>query len=186
MIDIKYIDQCKNGDKSSFSHIYNGSAAYVFAIIKNYISDKETQKDVMQDSYAAIFSSISAFDESKGAFKNWIAKIVIVNCINCLKRNSKIQLDFSLAKVEEIAEEDYLKLDELSQSEIEYMLKDMPLGFKTVFLLSVIDSYSHKEIAELLNITPETSRSQLMRGINWIKKNLLLNNMSNKMAYGFE
>jgi RNA polymerase sigma factor (sigma-70 family) len=183
LVDIQYIEKCKNGDSSAFKMIYNASAAYVYAIVKNYLKDEEYRRDIMQEIFAAVFTSINNFDIEKGSFKGWVAKIAVVNCIGHLRKSSKLQFDFSLTKVEEIAEEDALKLDELSQVEIETMLIEMPQGYKTIFLLNVIDDYSHKEIAAMLNISPETSRSQLMRGIHWIKKNIRLTT-SNKMAYG--
>ncbi len=183
MVDILYINKCKNGDSSSFKVIYDSSAAYVYTIVKNYIKDEEFRKDLMQETYAAIFNSIKTFDEEKGNFKSWISKITVFTCIAHLRKSSKMNFDFSLAKVEEIAEDDVLKLDELRQEEITALLQEMPTGYKTIFLLYVIDEFSHKEIGELLKITPETSRSQLMRGISWIKKNITLTT-SNKMAYG--
>jgi RNA polymerase sigma factor (sigma-70 family) len=183
LVDTLYINKCKNGDGSSFKVIYEASAPYVYTIVRNYIKDEEYRRDIMQEIYAAVFVSISNFDESKGSFKGWIAKIAVVNCIAHLRKSSKLSFDFSLTKVEEIAEHDVLKLDELSQAEIESLLSEMPAGYKTIFLLNVIDDYTHKEIAEMLKITPETSRSQLMRGIHWIKKNITLTT-SNKMAYG--
>ncbi|MBK8886594.1 MAG: sigma-70 region 4 domain-containing protein [Saprospiraceae bacterium] len=87
--------------------------------------------------------------------------------------------------MEVVDEENYDTLDsleKLSVNDLEKMLVNMPVGYKTIFLLSVIDEYSHKEIGELLGITPETSRSQLFRAIKWIKTNIF--NDINKMRYG--
>ena len=183
MIDTIYINQCKNGDASSYKKLYELTSSYVYAIIKTYIRDEEYRKDIMQETYAALFTSIGTFDENKGEFKSWMAKITVYNCISFLRKNSKMKFDYSLSLVEEIDDNDYVKLHELSKNEINELLINMPLGYKTIFLLSVIDEYTHKEIAELLNITTETSRSQLMRGIQWIKKNISLTT-SNKLAYG--
>lgn len=94
-----------------------------------------------------------------------------------------MKFDYTLSLVEEIGDEEYIRLHDLSKEEIEEILKEMPMGYKTTFLLFVIDEYSHKEIGELLNISAETSRSQLMRGIQWIKKNISVTT-SNKLAYG--
>lgn len=183
MVENQYITQCQKGDKSSYKKIYEDSAAYVYAIIKSYIRDEEYRKDIMQETFASVFNSIHNFDFTKGTFKNWVSKITVVNCITFLRKNSKMKFDYTLTVVDEINVEDYEKLHELNKNDIEELLKEMPLGYKTIFLLSVIDEYTHKEIAELLNISTETSRSQLMRGIQWIKKNISLTS-SNKLAYG--
>lgn len=183
MIDIKHINQCKKGENSSYRIIYEATSSYIYAIIKNYIQDEEYRKDIMQESYAAIFSSILTYDEDKGQFKSWISRITVFHCISFLRKNSKMKFDYSLSVVEEIGDEQYIKLHDLRKEEIEDILKEMPLGYKTIFLLFVIDDYTHKEIGELLNISTETSRSQLMRGIQWIKKNISVTT-SNKLAYG--
>ena len=73
-------------------------------------------------------------------------------------------------------------LEKFTEKDLEKMLQDMPDGYKTIFLLSVIEEYSHKEIGEMLSITQETSRSQLFRAIKWIKNNIL--NTSNMIQYG--
>lgn len=183
MVDAIYIQQCKNGEAPSYKKIYEATAPYLFTIIKNYISDEEYRRDILQETFAAVFSSIQNYDEKIGEFKHWIAKIAVYQCISFLRKNSKMTFDYSLSAVEEFMEDDYFRLDELSKKEIEDLLSSMPLGYKTVFLLHVLDDYSHSEIAALLNITAETSRSQLMRGIGWIKKNISLTT-SNKLAYG--
>ena len=71
------------------------------------------------------------------------------------------------------------KINELSQKEVEKLLVNMPEGYRTILILHVLDGYSHVEIAEMLKITPETSRSQFYRGKKWIHKSL----SSNKKAF---
>jgi len=63
-------------------------------------------------------------------------------------------------------------IDQLSRSEILKLMEKMPTGYRTVFLLSVIDDYNHKQIAELLGTSVENSRSQLSRALQWARKNI--------------
>jgi len=128
----------------------------------------------MQEVYANIFNSLDKYDDSKGSFKNWIARITVNQCITFLRKSKKLSLFVPLnEKHKEYSSSDDLHLNNFKTEELNDMLKNMPTGYRTVFLLSVIDGYSHKEISKLLGISRETSRSQLSRAITWIRKNIL-------------
>lgn len=172
MISQFLIDKCKNKDRVGQAELYNSCAPYIYTIVKSYIYDDSFIKDIMQEAFAAIFKSIHSFDSSIGNFKPWIAQITIRKCIDHLKSSNKITLSTSLEIVETFSDDDFKHLDQLSKQDIENMLSDMPSGYKTIFMLSIIDEYPHTEIAKLLNISPETSRSQLHRAMKWIKKNI--------------
>jgi RNA polymerase sigma-70 factor (ECF subfamily) len=126
----------------------------------------------MQESFTSIFKSLESFKTEKGSFKSWIAQITIRKCIDHLKSNNRLKLSTKLEALETMYDNDYETLNQWSKKDIEQMLSKMPAGYKTIFMLSVIDDYSHVEIAKLLDISPETSRSQLHRSMKWIKKNI--------------
>lgn len=182
MITNVVIQGCINQNSDSYREFYNASAAYIFSIVKNYIHDTEFRKDVMQEIYAQIFKSLKSFDPNKGSINTWISRISVLRSITFLRDHYKIKYNFSLEVLPEtyIEEVDHF-LFSTSKSDFEVMLDDMPIGYKTIFLLSVIDEYSHKEIAEMLQISVETSRSQLSRSIKWIKKNIFKN--GNTLTY---
>ena len=73
--------------------------------------------------------------------------------------------------------DDSMNLHNLSDKEIEEFLKDMPEGYRQVFMLVVMDGYSHKEVGELLNISTVSSRSQLSRAKKWLQENLNRNKL---------
>ena len=182
MVGNNTISQCIKGDQQAYSVLYRSCAPYVFTIIKNYFTPDDDRKDAMQEVFAQIFLSIDKFDEEKGSFKAWISKIAVYQSIAILRKKDKIQIGFGLEVVDEENYDTLDSLEKLSVNDLEKMLVNMPVGYKTIFLLSVIDEYSHKEIGEPLGITPETSRSQLFRAIKWIKTNIF--NDINKMRYG--
>ena len=129
-----------------------------------------------------IFSSLEKYDPHRGQFKSWIGRITANRCATLLKRTINFSMRLEEAITPELGEDSFAYLDQLSKAEIGQLLADMPKGYRTIFLLSVIDEYSHKEISELLNITPDTSRSQLFRAIKWIRKNIFPN--TKDMVYG--
>lgn len=182
MISKETIIQCIHKERKAHKLCYETCAPYVYTIIKSYISDTDLRKDAMQEIFANIFNSMQSFDSNKGKFKTWIAQISINQCIAILRRRNKLKLFVPLEGIHENLEETDQMLNGLRKEEIEALLVKMPIGYKTVFLLSVVDDYAHKEIAELLDITKETSRSQLSRAINWIKKNKLTS--TKNLIYG--
>ncbi|MBK8545843.1 MAG: RNA polymerase sigma factor [Saprospiraceae bacterium] len=174
--------QCQKGDQSAYSTLYKTCAPYVFTIVKNYFSEDHDRKDVLQEIFAHIFTSLENFDQNKGSFKSWISRIAVHQCINVLRKNNRLNIVYTMEIMEDIEYDTLETLEKFTVKDLEKMLMDMPDGYKTIFLLSVIEEYSHKEIGEMLSITQETSRSQLFRAIKWIKNNIL--NTSNMIQYG--
>jgi len=175
---VDLIRRCINGKEQAHKEFYEKYAPYVYAIIKNYVKNNEQRKDALQESFAHIFSSLKNYDSQKGSIKSWIGKITVYKSIELIRRESKSNLFFGLEVVQDFGENKFDYLDHLSKNEIEDLFKKMPSGYRSVFLLSVIDEFVHKEIASLLNISEETSRSQLMRAKKWIK-----NNMKTRIKY---
>jgi len=171
MISQEIIDRCKRKERLAYKQCYELCAPYVYTIIKNYLYDEEVRKDAMQESFANIFKAIDSFDETKGLFKSWIAKITVNQCIGILRKSKKLNLFVPLEDAHVNTKVELGHLDKFNREELEFLLSKMPEGYKTVFLLSVVDNYSHKEIGKMINVSPETSRSQLFRAIKWIKKN---------------
>ncbi|MBK9737026.1 MAG: sigma-70 family RNA polymerase sigma factor [Saprospiraceae bacterium] len=182
MVDDHIITLCRSGDRDGYRLMYTSCAPYIFAIVKNYFNTDDDRKDVLQEIFVQIFLSMDRFDENKGSFKAWISRIAVNQSISVLRKNNKLIISHSLELVDDVETETVSQLENFSEKDLHTMLAAMPEGYKTIFLLSVIEEYSHKEIGELLGITPETSRSQLFRAIKWIKKNIF--EESNLINYG--
>ena len=182
LIDPKTIKASVEGKEWAHKELYQNSAPYVFSIIRHYILDQENQKDLMQEIYAKIFTHLEQYDSAKGQFKSWIRRISLNECFQYLK-SRKIKYDV-IPEDLEIVEELRDLSTELKRSDIEELLSEMPSGYKSVFLLSVFDGYTHGEISKKLNISPETSRSQLTRSKNWARRHLANQNL--KEYYGIQ
>lgn len=178
MISQSIINKCLNNDRAGQAALYKSCAPYIYTVVKSYINDEAFIKDVMQEAFAAIFKSMNSFDSKRGNFKSWIAQITIRRCIDHLKYTNKFSLATNLEVVASFSLDDFKHLDQLSKKDIENMLIEMPIGYKTIFMLSIIDEYRHTEIAQMLNISPETSRSQLHRAMKWVKNNIFQSSMN--------
>lgn len=178
MVDQSLINSVKNRDTNAFQKMYENCIRYVYTIVKRYISNESDHQDVIQEIFARLYINIVSFDDNKGEFKFWLRRLTINQCIQHYHKQIKS------VKIVPIDSESNMQsysndiTSTLSKDDIMMFLKKMPEGYKQIFMMVVIDEYSHQEISEMLNISPETSRSQLHRAKNWIRENLSNNNLN--------
>ena len=167
------IEECLKGTQRAFKTIYDNYKGYVYTICTRYGINQIEIKDSMQIIFTEIFMSLKNYNNKKSKFKTWLTKITI-NQILMLKRKIKIAYeDLEDEKIQLLKDNssDFIeaKIDEKILYEI---LSEMPQKYITVFNLFIIDGYSHKEIAALLNIAENTSRVLLHRGRSWAMEEL--------------
>ena len=172
-IEIQLIKECLKGTQSAFKAIYEEYQAYVYTICIRYGVSAYDVKDMMQIIFMEIFKSLKNYDNEKSQFKTWLSQITI-NQILMQKRKARI--DYGALEDEKInlIESDVdIPIEEKIDEEIMYgILNQMPAKYISAFNLYIIDGYSHKEIAEKLNIKENTSRILLHRGRVWAMKQL--------------
>jgi len=164
---------CQQGNRTGQKLLFKELWPYLNAICKRYINQPEDIKDILQESFMRIFKAINQYDSSKSHIKTWASRITI-NC--CLQHNSKNRISILNDELNELhVVENPCVFEKASDNEILQALKQMPESFYQIFNLSVIDGYSHKEIAEQLKISEALSRQRLKRAKDWVKKNLSYN-----------
>ena len=136
---------------------------------------------MMQEVFAKVFINIKSFDANKGNFNNWIRKIAVNECLQHIRKARPLFVAEGMEDNINISDGTPLPTD-LTREDVDLILGKMPAGYKLVFMLSIMDGYNHKEISKQLNITAETSRSQLTRAKKWTRKYLL--NNTKKDLYG--
>lgn len=176
MVETNVIQAAVKREKGAFKLIYESCAPYAYAIVRRYVSDSNSHKDIIQEIFARLFLSLDTFDTSKD-FKPWFRRIVINQCMQHLRKNRKDSLVIPLNNTNEEPKENLeAELTMLSKADIERLLTQMPEGYRQIFMLVAIDDYTHKEAGKLLDISPETSRSQFFRARKWLKKHLISDN----------
>lgn len=172
MVIEKLIDGCKEGNTKSQEQIYRLLAPKLFAVCLKYSKSYEEAQDNLQDGFLLIFEKIKQFN-FKGSFEGW-AKRVIINYI--LQQYRKQNL-FEIVsenypdEVEVEVEEDTISIDFLTR-----IIQELPDRYRLVFNLYVLDGYSHKDIAEMLDINIGTSKSNLARAKAILREKIELNN----------
>ncbi|MEO1803630.1 MAG: RNA polymerase sigma factor [Bacteroidota bacterium] len=177
MVDPSIIKSVKKRNHAAFKDLYECCIRYVYAIVNRYVSNESDHPDVIQEIFARVYLSIDSFDERKGNFKFWLRRLTINQCIqHYRKQQAAIQI-VPLDSATSMESSLHDPIGTLSKEEILLYLKRMPEGYKQVFMLIIMDDYSHQDVSEMLSISPETSRSQLHRAKKWLKENLSSNNL---------
>lgn len=167
------IRRALKGDGKAKYEIYQKYVRYLSAICSRYISDDEDVRDILQDAFLKIFSSLQDFRyQGQGSLKAWMGKIVLNESLKFLRKNSKMTLVGLSEKEDTLPDEDSLsgnpaaddiRTDDIPSSEIHRMIRELPDGYRAVFNLYVIEGLSHREIASRLGIREASSASQLHR-----------------------
>jgi RNA polymerase sigma-70 factor (ECF subfamily) len=154
------INKVLKGDAKSQESLFNIYAPKMMGICKRYIKNHDDAQDVFQEGFVMMFNNLSRL-ENIDSFDFWIRRIFINASLQHLRRNHVIVQDIEEVYDYQCEEED--AVSQLSAKEILALLNQLPLGYKTVFNLFVVEGYSHKEIGETLGIEEATSRSQLAK-----------------------
>ncbi|TSJ39037.1 RNA polymerase sigma factor [Fluviicola chungangensis] len=167
----EYIEEFIKGNKKAFDRVYEKYAPSMFGICMRYSNCRDDAQEILQETFIKVYEN-SGKANPELPLGPWIKTITIRTAINILKRQRKLILKDDESFFEAPAETDTEKKSEGKQLELLKLLNNMPAGYRTIFNLFVLDNLTHKEIAEYLDISEGTSKSQLTRARDWIKHNL--------------
>ena len=158
----RWLRKALDGDNTAIEWIYRKHVRYLSALCSRYITEDEDIKDVLQESFIKIFTSLDSFKyRGEGALKAWMAKITLNETLKFVRNNSRLPIDSIDDKDMNIADGDSMETEDIPTDVLHQFIRELPDGYRTVFNLYVIDDKSHKEIAQLRGIKENTSASQL-------------------------
>jgi len=173
------VSRIVKGDISAKKYLYCQYAGYLTGVCSKYITTVEDVKDILQESFLKIFSSINTFEyRGAGSLKGWMTRIVVNESLKLLKSVCRFELIPLSDGYEEIAEEEP-DIHGIPLSELHSMIRELPIGYRTVLNLFVFEGMSHKEIASILDIKESTSASQFHRAKNLLAEKIKKYNHSN-------
>ncbi len=162
------INDCKHNDIKAQEQLYNLFSSKLFSVCLKYSRNYAEAEDNLQDGFLIIFNKIGQYN-FKGSFEGWIKRIMVNNVLQQYRKATFMEL-----VSDEIPDEIEVEIDNDNVS-LEYLMKiiqELPDRYRLVFNLYVIDGYSHKEIAEMLEITTGTSKSNLARARMILKEKI--------------
>jgi len=160
---------CIAGDRKAQQELYNLYAPWVYAICLRYMGNSDDAKDMLQDTMVKFFQKAGEF-RFQGSLEGWVKRIGVNSCLDQLKRNkAKFTMDIDNAIG---ISGDVNAAQPLETKDLLRLLGSLPEGYRTVFNLFAIEGFTHAEIADLLNISENTSKSQLFKARKWLQAKL--------------
>ena len=165
------INGCMQRERTAQKHLYEFYSSKMYALCYRYVRNPMEAEDILVTAFMKVFDKIDQF-KREGSFEGWIRRIVVNEALTHLRRNRTMYLETDLEAADR--EPDYDQLgDHLEAEDLLNMIQEMPAGYRIVFNMYAIDGYSHKEIAEQLGISENTSKSQLSRARTYLQKMLV-------------
>jgi RNA polymerase sigma-70 factor (ECF subfamily) len=156
--------------------IYTLFAPKMLSVCRQYIKDLQQAEDIMITAFMKVFTHLKHF-EQKGSFEGWIRRIMVNECISFLRVQKKVRF----IEDENFFEDRFNDIEsKFSVEDIQFLIDNLPDGYKMVFNLYAIEGYKHKEIAEMLGVNEGTSKSQLSHARKALQEQIVkLKNYSN-------
>ncbi len=174
MTENEIIYLCQQQDAKAQKWLYDRFAPKMFGVCRRYLPNREDAEDVLVEGMFRVFDNIKTF-QFAGSFEGWVRRIMVNEALMFLRKKRLLTVDADASELNTIELSDPLSIEhELMAKDILKLLEQLPTGYRTIFNLFVIEGYKHIEIAELLNISINTSKSQLILAKDRMKK-LMLN-----------
>lgn len=159
MQEVELVRKCLEGDQKACKELYSSYAPKMLGLCHRYIAHTAEAEDALQEGFIKIFQNLQSWRHS-GPLGAWIRRIIVNTCLSKIQAHGPEVLNGSETLVPEIQVEPDIFYS-LDYQAFEQILKSMPIGYRTVFNLSIIEGYSYEEIATLLKIKEVSCRSQL-------------------------
>jgi len=162
------IKNCKKNDAKAQGQLYKLFSSKLFSLCLKYSKNYAEAEDNLQDAFITVFKKIKQF-EHKGSFEGWIKRVTINTALQRYRSKGVYEI-VNEEQIEDVVvdvEEDTMSIDYLLG-----LIQALPDRYRLVFNLYALDGYSHKEIADMLQISIGTSKSNLARARKILKKKI--------------
>lgn len=172
---------CLRNNPTAQQELYYRYSPKMLSVCYRYAKSREDAEDMLQEGFIKVFSQIHQF-EHRGVLEGWIRRVIVHTCINNLKKNKKFSDSVDLIHAASITSSGDNIPSLLQAKQVVECIRLLPIGYRTVLNLYAIEGYSHKEIAEILEIEESTSRSQYTRAKALLQDILIRKNIIYKAA----
>jgi len=167
----KLLKEAVAGNSKAQRMLYDNYAPKMLGVCRQYIKDLQFAEDVMIDGFIKVFRNLARF-QHRGSFEGWVRKIMVRESITHLRKRQFVVFDDETVSDHGNQGNHDASFDDVEH--IQALIDALPEGYKMVFLLYAIEGYKHQEIAEMLNISEGTSKSQLSKARKQLQENLTL------------
>ena len=154
--------------------LFEMHAPKMLSVCRYYIKDLQQAEEAMLNGFFKVFTQLKTF-RNEGSFEGWIRRIMVRESLSYLR--SKRSFEQLEDHVSELADVEYLETSLVESqwhaSDIQQLIDSLPDGYRAVFVMYAIEGYKHHEIAELLNISEGTSKSQLFKARKLLQQQIV-------------
>jgi RNA polymerase sigma factor (sigma-70 family) len=166
--ETELVQKCKQGDLKYQEKLYKHFYGYAMGVGLRYLTDRNDTLEVVNDAFIKVFKSISQFENEK-LFKPWFRKIIVNTAIDRKRKDLKFLYHVDLEKAEHVSNSP-TAVENLNAEDILKLLNGLPEILRMVFNLYEIDGYSHDEIGKMLGMPASSSRVNLSRAKEKLRK----------------
>ena len=162
------IEGCLNNDRRSQEELFKLYYGKMLGVCMRYSNDRDSAEEVLQEGFIKIFEKLERFDY-KGSFEGWIRRIMANTAIDHIRKSKKDPIlsdndeDFKLGSENPVVAKEELEFVGIKAEIALDAIRNLSPAYRAVFNLYVMEEYTHKEIAEILNISEGTSKSNLSK-----------------------
>lgn len=150
-------------DAKAQKKIYEFYAPRMLSVCFRYMNNMETAKDMLQDGFVRVICKLHMYNGT-GSFEGWMRRVFTTTCLEFLRKKDALRLSASIEDVmQPMVDTSTDVISQISADELMEMMCKLADGYRTIFNLYVVEGYSHAEIAQMLNISEITSRTQFLR-----------------------
>lgn len=170
-INFGLIEKCLKKDRKAQYEFYEKHAPRLYGVCLRYSKTTIDAEDILQEGFIKIFRYLGNY-RGEGSFEGWLRRIMVTTAMNYYKKKNLMNREVEPESIRIPLYSDHEIVSEMSHKELLSFIHDLPHGYRTVFNLNTIEGYSHKEIGEIMQISVNTSKSQLSRAKSSLRKRI--------------
>lgn len=173
MTDEQLVKQCLENNRNAQQELFEKYSRKMMSLCIRYAGNEDDAKDILQEGFIKVFTRLQDYSGS-GSLSGWIKSIMVNTALNFIKKSVYIT---EMVEMEEghAVSGSGVSESRLGEQELLGMIRSLPDGFRTIFNLFAIEGYSHKEIAHLMGISENTSKTQYLRARARLQKMIVSN-----------
>lgn len=170
------ISQCQKGDQAAQRQLYDQFYNYVYTIAHRYLRNHHDCEDVVSEVFIRVFKNITKLNKTANqGLKRWMQVISINESLRFIKKKHPIDYTADDALLDLQVNTPIEGVEVSNTSQMKKIINEMPQGYRTIFLMNVVEGLSHTEIAEHLDISRNTSKSQFLKARKYLQIKLRKN-----------
>ena len=156
--------------RTAQKELYEIHAPKMLSVCRYYVKDIQEAEDIMLTAFFKAFQNLKSFT-NEGNFEGWLRRIMVNECISYYRKKKELLLTDSIETISEHVENTIISTYDVA--EIQALIDELPKGYKMVFMLYAIEGYKHQEIAKMLDVSENTSKSQLFKARKMLQQKLV-------------